>query len=107
MEHRETDERDPDATTIATVTIAGTIVLIAVVLAVQGLYESANRAEFSRKVVAVAPIEIRDLRAAQLARLRSTGWVDKKNEIVAIPIEKAMELLAKEPDPAAPVTGAK
>ena len=37
MEHRETDERDPDATTVAAVGIAGTILLIVTVLAVQGL----------------------------------------------------------------------
>jgi len=107
MEHRETDERDPDATTVAAVGIAGTILLIVTVLAVQGLYESANRTEHERKVVATAPAELRDLRAAQLARLHATGWVDKHNDVVAIPIEKAMEILAADPNPAAPVTGAK
>jgi hypothetical protein len=70
---------------------------------VQGLYESVNRAEFERKVVSEAPAELRNLRAAQQTRLHATGWVDKQNGFVAIPIEKAMELLIEDPDPAAPI----
>ena len=94
---------DPDALTLATVGLAGTILVIVAVLFVQGLYESASRAEFDRKVVAASPEELRELRAAQLTRLHATGWVDKKNGIVAIPIERAMALLAADPNPAAPI----
>ena len=99
----ERDAPDPDALTTATVGIAGTILVIVVVLFVQGLYESANRSEFERKVVTASPEELRTLRAAQLTRLHATGWVDKRNGFVAIPIEKAMRLLAADPDPAAPI----
>ena len=94
---------DPDTLTLATVGIAGTILVIVVVVFVQGLYESMERAEFQRKVVAEVPAELRGLRAAQRARLSETLWVDKNNGIVAIPIERAMELLAADPDPAAPI----
>ena len=102
----EVDAPDPDAMTIVTVGVAGTIIMIIVVLFVSGLYESVNRAEFQRKVVAAAPVEIRDLRAAQLSRLNESGWVDKKNGLVAIPIDKAIELLAGAADPAAPLAAA-
>ena len=97
----ETD--DPDALTTATVGIVGTILVIIVVVFVQGLYESEKREEFQRKVVNETPAELRTLRAAQLTRLHATGWVDKKNGFVAIPIERAMELLASDPNPAAPI----
>jgi hypothetical protein len=83
--------------------IVGTILVIIVVVFVQGLYESVNRSEFQRKVVDEVPAELRSLRAAQLTRLHATGWVDKQNGFVAIPIEKAMELLAVDPNPAAPI----
>ena len=99
----EFDAPDPDALTTATVGIVGTILVIVVVFFVQGLYESVNRSEFQRKVVNEAPAELRNLRAAQLTRLHATGWVDRKNGFVAIPIEKAMELLAVDPNPAAPI----
>jgi hypothetical protein len=97
------DAPDPDALTTATVGIAGTILVIVVVLFVQGLYENVNRAEFNRKVVAQAPEELRNLRAAQLASLQRTGWVDKPNGYVAIPIDKAMQLLVADPSLAAPI----
>jgi hypothetical protein len=94
---------DPDALTTATVGIVGAILVIVVVVLVQGLYESAHRAEFRRKVVAEVPAELRSLRDAQRAKLQATGWVDKQNGIVAIPIERAMDLLASDPNPAAPI----
>lgn len=95
--------RDPDALTTATVAIVGAILVIVVVVFVEGLYETANRAEFTSKVVDQAPAEIRSLRAAQLTRLHSSGWVDRKHGLVSIPIERAMKLLAADPNPAAPI----
>lgn len=98
-----TDPPDPDALTTATVGIVGTILVIAAVAFLQGLYESVNRREFQRKIVAEAPAELTDLRAAQLRKLSATAWVDKQNGIVAIPIEKAMALLVANPSWAAPI----
>jgi len=99
----EFDAPDPDALATTTVGVVGTILVIVVVVFVQGLYESVNRAEFERKVVSEAPAELRNLRAAQLTRLHATGFVDKQHGFVAIPIEKAMQLLVADPDPAAPI----
>ena len=105
LEPRESpiEEADPDALATATVGIVGTILVIVVVVFVQGLYLSVNRSEFQRKVVNEAPAELRSLRAAQWTRLHATGWVDKQNGFVAIPIEKAMELLAQDGNPATPI----
>ena len=97
------DAPDPDALTTATVGIVGTILVIAAVVFLQGLYESVNRSEFQRKVVNEAPGELNALRAAQLRRLHATGWVDKQHGIVAIPIERAMALLVADPSLAAPI----
>jgi len=96
------ETEDPDALTTATVGIVGTIIVIIVVVFVQGLYGRGQREEFQRKVVDEAPAELRSLRAAQRTRLAETGWVDKQKGIVAIPIERAMELLASDPNPGAP-----
>ena len=104
-EPRETtiDEPDPDALTTATVGIVGTILVIVIVVWLQGLYESVHRDELQRKVVDEAPAELRRLRAAQRTRLQETGWVDRKNGVVAIPIGRAMELLVRDANPAAPI----
>src|SRR5262245_37301061 len=42
-----------------------------------------------------APEELRRLRASENATLHSYAWVDKDNGVVRIPIERAMEVLAK------------
>lgn len=97
------DPPDPDALTTATVGIVGTILVIVAVVFLQGLYESVNRSEFQRKIVAEAPAELTKLRAAQQRKLSATAWVDKQNGIVAIPIEKAMALLVANPGWAAPI----
>ena len=97
------DPPDPDALTTATIGIVGTILVIVAVVFLQGLYESVNRSEFRKKVVDEAPAELRDLRASQLKRLHALAWVDKRNGIVAIPIERAMELLVADPSLAAPI----
>ncbi|MGB7947919.1 MAG: hypothetical protein WCH75_09580 [Candidatus Binatia bacterium] len=47
-----------------------------------------------------APEELRQLRAAEDAVLSSYSWVDKDAGIVKIPIDRAMEILAKKGLPA-------
>jgi hypothetical protein len=47
-----------------------------------------------------APNELRQLRAAEEAALNSYGWVDKDAGIVKIPVDRAMEILAKKGLPA-------
>lgn len=47
-----------------------------------------------------APNELRQMRDAEEAVLNSYGWVDKDAGIVRIPVDRAMEILAKEGLPA-------
>jgi hypothetical protein len=47
-----------------------------------------------------APKELRQMRAAEDAALGSYGWVDKDAGVVKIPIDRAMEILAKKGLPA-------
>jgi hypothetical protein len=42
-----------------------------------------------------APNDLRQMRAAEDAALDSYGWVDKDAGIVRIPVDRAMEILAK------------
>jgi hypothetical protein len=44
--------------------------------------------------------ELREMRAAEDATLHSYGWVDKNAGIVRIPVDRAMEILAKKGLPA-------
>jgi hypothetical protein len=47
-----------------------------------------------------APNELRQLRAAEESALNSYEWVDKDTGIVKIPVDRAMEILAKKGLPA-------
>jgi hypothetical protein len=75
---------------------AGTVVLVAFVLFLQGLYHRAEGAVLERVVVTAPAEELQRVRAEQLAGLSSYRWVDEKAGVVAIPIERAMELVARE-----------
>ena len=45
-------------------------------------------------------MDLRTVRAAEEETLKSYGWVDKSNGVVRVPIERAMELLARRGLPA-------
>lgn len=90
---------DPDASLTLVVGIAGALFLFALIVALQALYGAAERAEFQRKVVEEKPIELQSLRAAQLERLGGYRSVDPAGGVVAIPIERAMDLVVEENRP--------
>ena len=96
------EESDPDAFQIMFIGALGTILVVVAVFVIQGLYERRQRFEFERKIVSETPRDLRDARAAQLEKFQPR-WIDKDAGIVALPIERAMELVAASPDPAAPV----
>jgi hypothetical protein len=99
------EESDPDAFQTLFIGAVGTILVVVAVFVIQGLYERRQRFEFQRKIVSQTPRDLREARAAQLERFQPR-WIDKDAGIVALPIERAMELVAASQDPAAPV-GAK
>src|SRR5262245_35103700 len=110
------EESEPDTLQIAFVGIIGTILLVTVVAFLQGLYERVQRQELRRKVVDVTPLERETLRVHQQEVLHATVWVDPAAGAVTLPIDRAMELLARDPSlravplplpPAATASGAK
>jgi hypothetical protein len=42
------------------------------------------------------PLDLRDLRTAEAAQLEGYGWIDRQAGIAHIPIERAMELVARD-----------
>jgi hypothetical protein len=96
-EHPESHvaEDNPDiAGTVATGVI-GVALLVGTVVALQGLYNKADAAEFRQKVESQPSIELLDLQAKQ--RDKISRWVkDPATGVVRMPIERAMELVASE-----------
>jgi hypothetical protein len=91
------EESDPDTLQIAFVGLIGTILLVTAVAFLQGLYERVQRREVQRKVVDVTPLELQTLRVHQQEVLQATVWVDPARGAVTIPIDRAMELLVRDP----------
>ena len=90
------DESDPRSSTTLIVGAVGIVLLVVVVILLEVLFYDTAETEYQRKVVAEPPQQLRLLQAEQRERLNSYHWVDRENGVVAIPIERAMELVVRE-----------
>ncbi len=96
------DRDNLDIHGIVLTAVVFTLVTVLVVIAVQIGYHLVQADELRRKVVAVPDREVTELEAAQTASLGGYRWLDRERGTVAIPIERAMALVAAEngaPDP--------
>ena len=87
---------DPSTAATVVVGVVGAILLVVCVVLLQAYFYRAEGNENRRKVVAVAPEELAQARAEQLGALNSYRWVDEKAGVVAVPVERAMELVVAE-----------
>ena len=70
--------------------------LILVVLGLQAIYDRAREEQIYVRVLAPVSEDLKDLRAGEDGQLHSYQYIDRGAGTVRIPIERAMELLAKE-----------
>ena len=105
---------EPNTPLTALVGIVFAILLFVVVVLLQAFFYRAEQQENVRKVVAVAPEQLSQLRAQQQELLHSYKLVDPGKGVVAIPIDLAMKLVVSEggrtpwppvQPPAVPATG--
>lgn len=95
------DESDPRSSSTLIVGAVGIVLLVVVVILLEVLFYDTAETEYQRKVVAEQPQQLRLLQAEQRDRLNAYRWVDRENGVVALPIERAMELVVKESGAAA------
>lgn len=90
-----------DHDTISLATVLGGIAVIGAVAAVVALvaplayHREADRLRADRGWTST-PQATRDVQASQAARIAHYAWIDKQRGVVAVPIERAMELVAAE-----------
>ena len=90
------EKDDVNVPMIATVGVVSVLLTIATVYAVQALYFERVRSENERKVV-LAPTADADSRLAeQEAKITRYSWIKRGDGIVAIPIDRAMQLIVDE-----------
>ncbi len=88
--------RDPNAPVTITAGILGALLVALIIILLQAAYFRALDREHQIKVVAETPQELQDLRTAQMEKLEGYKWVDRKNGVVSIPIDRAMELVVRD-----------
>lgn len=87
---------DLNVTAIAVVTFIGAVLTFAVILGLQVLYYAVANRQHEQKVVAAPTFESDSVIAEQEVKLTRYGWIDREKNQVAIPIERAMELVVRE-----------
>jgi hypothetical protein len=87
---------DPNTSVLALIGVVGAILVFVLIVLLQGLFYRVERAETDRKTLGQAPEALTRVRAEQEENLGSYRWVNEKEGIVSIPIERAMELEVRE-----------
>src|SRR5690606_21472899 len=81
---------------IAVVGVMACIITLATVLGFHVLYYRAEKQQTLEKVVRAESAEAGNLLANQQAKLARYGWLNREQGQVAIPIERAMDIVVKE-----------
>ncbi len=87
---------DLDTTMIAYVGTVGTIVTFFLVFAIAAFYYAFADSEHEVKVIKVPEKNAESILANQAAGLTEYRWIDQDKNIVAIPIDKAMQIVVQE-----------
>jgi hypothetical protein len=81
---------------IALVGLLGALVTFVVIVALQVLYYTAANSHNQRNVIQAPTTESDSLVAEQEVKLTRFGWINRDKKQVAIPIDRAMELVVRE-----------
>lgn len=85
-----------DITSIIGFSLVGTILFVVVVVAIQAFFFRYEEAFLHERIYSQTSNELRQHRASQLEQLGGYRWVSEQEGRVAIPIERAMEIVARE-----------
>lgn len=96
MDGIEKRNDDPNAGPTLAYGIVGAVLVFVMAVGLQALFYSEQRHELDRKVVSKAPEPLVRLAAEQQEKLHSYRWVDARAKVVAIPIDRAMELTIRD-----------
>lgn len=90
------DNGDPRILGAAVASLAGVILTVALVLFLEVLYYDSEEAQLQDKVYSQPVEALVRVRTQQEEELHSYRWVDREKGVVAIPIERAIQLVVGE-----------
>jgi len=103
MSEKTIERSDPNAFWTVVIGILSVLVTFATIIGLQALYYKVEDSEWEKKVVAQPPEELIRIKSQQLSNINSYRWVSKAEGIAGIPIERAMEVVIKDPSALQPV----
>ncbi|MBL8879427.1 MAG: hypothetical protein JNG88_09940 [Phycisphaerales bacterium] len=107
VENHAPGEGDPRSDTIVYIGLIGAILTVASALYLAGLHYSGANFEFERKAAGVEFKDTIALATNQRGALhKGYTWADRANNVVTLPIERAMELTVTELNQARQTSGA-
>jgi hypothetical protein len=89
-------ESEPNTPLILFFGFVGIVLFFVIVVSLQTLFYTVEKQEFQEKVVSQPAEELDALRAQQIENINAYRWVEKASGVVAIPIERAMELVVRD-----------
>ena len=88
---------DMNTQNLTVIGICGAVGTFVVIIALQVMYHHFESQEIARKVLSVPQTAAESALNEQRSKLASMGWVDRDQQVVAVPIEDAMShVLARE-----------
>lgn len=88
---------DMNTQNLTVIGICGAVGTFVVIIALQVMYHHYESQEIARKVLSVPQTASESALNEQRSKLASMGWVDRDQQVVAVPIEDAMsQVLARE-----------
>jgi hypothetical protein len=87
---------DLDLPVIATLGVASSIAVAAIIIATQAWFGFEVRQEMQKKSIEQVNYDLNNLRSEQVRKITTYRWVDQKASRVAIPIDRAMTLVVAE-----------
>lgn len=85
---------DINVPAIATIGVVSVCLLLVLILGVEALFTGQEQAEIDRYNNNPV-LSLENLKVQQQVRLNSYRWVDREKQIVAIPIDQAMRIMAE------------
>jgi hypothetical protein len=88
-------KQEVNVSLVVTIGVVAGILIIVCVIGVQAWYQNEEQAEMAVKAVEFPNYALISLKTDQLANINTYRWVDKKNGVVAIPIDLAMKVMVR------------
>ena len=107
LQHEPDTGSSTDVPLILATGAAGALLVLVIVVVLQALYYRSEDAEFRAKILSEPALQLRQLQVKQKEALTGYRILDPKQGVVAIPIERAMELVAAEASRPAPALEAR